>query len=217
MTQTTETNNPIECPCTTKRGIARHQKLLEVAGETFLKNGYSGASVNEIVKKAGGSLGTLYQLFGNKLGLFEAVLKVKTSEVFDEFDSDAVWTEDIEASLLKFGRKLQRVALSGDGIALYRLVLAENSLDQEHIQKIFYTYGPQRATDILSSYFAKLVKNKRMKPMDCKLAAYQLLEMIKAPFYLRFMLGESIPEEELEAGLQQSVKLFLNGALTQEK
>lgn len=206
-------NAGVECICTTKRGIARHQKLLEVATKAFLENGYAGASVNEIVKEAGGSLGTLYRLFGNKLGLFEAVLKIKTSEIFDEFESDGVWTDDIKTSLLNFSRRLQQVAISPDGISIYRLVIAENSLDKQEIQKIFYTYGPQRANRILSTYLSKLVKANKLKIQDCDLAAYQLLEMVKAPFYLKALLGEEIKEGELETALQQGVDIFLKGTL----
>lgn len=204
-----------ECICTTKRGIARHQKLLEVATQAFLKNGYDRASVNEIVKEAGGSLGTLYRLFGNKLGLFEAVLKKKTSDIFDDFESDDVWTDDIETSLLNFGRKLQPVAISPDGIGIYRLVIAENSLDKEKIQKIFYTYGPQRANRILSTYLAKQVKSKKMQISDCDIAAYQLLEMIKGPLYIKSLLGEKVEHDELEKTLHQGVSIFLKGTLTQ--
>lgn len=206
-----------DCICTTKRGIARHQKLLEVATKTFLENGYDRASVNEIVKEAGGSLGTLYRLFGNKLGLFEAVLQKKTSEIFDDFESDAVWTDDIRSSLLNFGRRLQSVAISPDGIAIYRLVVAENSLDREKIQKIFYNHGPLRANRILSTYLAKQVRANKLYIDDCDIAAYQMLEMVKGPVYIKSLLGEAVDDDELEKTLQQGIDIFLKGTLTQSK
>lgn len=205
-------NKGVECICTTKRGIARHQKLLEVATEAFLKNGYDGASVNEIVKEAGGSLGTLYRLFGNKLGLFEAVLKIKTSELFDDFESEEVWTNDIKTNLLNFGRRLQSLAYKPDGLSLYKIVIAENSIDKQDIQKIFYTHGPQRANRILSSYLKKQVNNNKMRIQNCDIAASQLLEMIKAPLMKR-MLGIEISQEELDTALNQGVDIFLRGTL----
>ncbi|KDN95654.1 TetR/AcrR family transcriptional regulator [Hydrogenovibrio marinus] len=205
-------NKGVDCICTTKRGIARHQKLLEVATAAFLKNGYDGASVNEIVKEAGGSLGTLYRLFGNKLGLFEAVLKIKTSELFDDFESEDVWTDDIRTSLLKFGRRLQSVAHKPDGLSLYKIVVAENSIDKQEIQQIFYTHGPQRANRLLSSYLKKQVNCNKMRIQNCDIAANQLLEMIKAPL-MKCLLGIETTQEELDTALHQGVDIFLRGTL----
>ena len=46
---------------------------LQAAREVFLEQGYEAASVNDVVRRAGGSLATLYAQFGNKEGLFQAV------------------------------------------------------------------------------------------------------------------------------------------------
>ncbi|WP_029935257.1 TetR/AcrR family transcriptional regulator [Thiomicrospira pelophila] len=66
----------------TKRGYERHERILEAAGEVFAEQGYAGASINEIVRRSGGSLGTVYKFFGNKLGLFEAYFRNSTPMSF---------------------------------------------------------------------------------------------------------------------------------------
>ena len=48
--------------------------LLEAAAEVFAERGYDGASVDEIARAAGVSVGSIYSRFGNKQGLFRALM-----------------------------------------------------------------------------------------------------------------------------------------------
>ncbi|WP_319380536.1 TetR/AcrR family transcriptional regulator [Thiomicrorhabdus sp.] len=200
------------CQCSTnKRGLARQLKILEVAQKHFLSQGYAGTSVNEIVKEAGGSLNTLYRHFGNKLGLFEAVFQAKANELFELFQKTEFWNDDLRTNLSNFGRTLQCVSLSADGIAMYRLVATENNHEQSEIQQIFYQHGPQAAISLLGNYLQKVRDSGQIHLEDPFLAAAQFLEMIKGPFFYRALFGETIEPEEMEKTLSQAVELFLNG------
>lgn len=194
-----------------KRGLARQQKFLETAEKMFLTQGYASTSVNEVVRLAGGSLVTLYRMFGNKLGLFEAVFRKLTLTFFNELEEGVVWSDDIERSLLGFGRHMQSVILRSDGIAIYRLVLMENNADQQEIQRIYYKYGPQVAITMLAAYLDKQVEANKIAVEDTYLAAAQFMEMIKGPFVNRLLFGEDISEEQIELALLQGVKIFING------
>ena len=195
-----------------KRGLARQQKFLETAETLFLTQGYANTSVNQVVKVAGGSLVTLYRMFGNKLGLFEAVFRKKAGLFFNELEEGLVWSDDVERSLYLFGRHMQSVILSPDGVAIYRLVLQENNDDQKEIQEIYYKNGPQVGIERLSSYLEKQVEANKLNLLDSKIAAAQFMEMIKGPFVNRLCFGETIAEAELELALKQGVSLFLKGA-----
>ena len=48
--------------------------LLEAAAEVFAERGYDGASVDEIARTAGVSVGSIYSRFGNKQALFRALM-----------------------------------------------------------------------------------------------------------------------------------------------
>ena len=52
------------------RGEVRNSKLQNVAADLFLKRGYEGVTIDEIVELAGGSKSTIYSGFGGKCGLF---------------------------------------------------------------------------------------------------------------------------------------------------
>lgn len=217
MPQTSEQQPSPNQQTTTKRGLARQKKFLDVAEEVFLSKGYAGTSVNEIVCLSGGSLGTLYRLFGNKLGLFEAVFKKKSKELFGHFEEETHWSDDIENSLFNFGQTLQRIAFSPDGTAIYRLVITENNLDQGEIQKIFYRYGPQTAIDMLKNYLQTQIDAGRLELENPQLAATQFLEMIKGPFVLRALFGETITVDEMDAALNQALRIFLQGCKTSQR
>ncbi|MBS0385347.1 MAG: helix-turn-helix transcriptional regulator, partial [Proteobacteria bacterium] len=45
------------------RGVARRHAFLLSAREVFLEQGYEQASVNDVVRRAGGSFATLYAQF----------------------------------------------------------------------------------------------------------------------------------------------------------
>jgi TetR/AcrR family transcriptional repressor of cmeABC operon len=99
-------------PCT-KRGLERRQKILQAAKTVFIEQGYANASINEIVRLSGGSLGTIYRFFGNKLGLFEAFFQQMTEDVFSHFETQVLRQGDIETNLICFGRQMQRQMFIG--------------------------------------------------------------------------------------------------------
>ena len=58
-----------------ERKAETREHLLEAAGRVFARNGYHGASVDEVAEEAGYSTGALYSNFDGKEDLFLAVLQ----------------------------------------------------------------------------------------------------------------------------------------------
>ncbi|GAB3997110.1 hypothetical protein GCM10029992_19080 [Glycomyces albus] len=56
------------------RGQRRMEQLLDAAAEVFAEKGFKGTSTNAVAARAGASPGTLYQFFGNKEELAEALM-----------------------------------------------------------------------------------------------------------------------------------------------
>src|SRR5262252_6835028 len=63
--------------------------LLEAAREVFTEQGYSQASIADVVERAGSSVGSLYHHFGGKAELFLALWH-EHQQAFDEAASAAV-------------------------------------------------------------------------------------------------------------------------------
>lgn len=75
-------------------------KLTEIARHYFSTYGYADASMEEMVKTAGLTRGALYHHFGNKEGLFMAVLASVQKEIGERVESEAAKSEDPWEQLL---------------------------------------------------------------------------------------------------------------------
>jgi AcrR family transcriptional regulator len=105
-----------------KRGTDRRLEILLAARRVFVERGYSGASTDAILERSGGSKETIYAYFGNKLGLFRAVLLDHIDRVFAA--SASFQADSPEAMLRALGLAFVQ-SLEGDGLRLARVVVAE--------------------------------------------------------------------------------------------
>jgi AcrR family transcriptional regulator len=64
-----------------KRGELRVERFLDAATEVFTEKGYQHARLSEIVARAGGSLATLYRVFGDKEGLAHAIIQRRLEDL----------------------------------------------------------------------------------------------------------------------------------------
>lgn len=204
-------------PCgLTPKGLERQRRILDAAREVFLEQGYDNASINDIMCRAGGSLSTLYRLFGSKLGLFEAMMMQTSNRVFAAFEAvecAAKRGDSPEQALKRYGHLLLERVLSPEAIGLYRLVSMDCSSEREHIQSLFYAQGPKRINEKLSAYLQRQVEQGIMNIRDTETAAFQFMEMVKGNFQLRALMGVSISKEEQDRAVDQAIELFLYGAM----
>lgn len=107
----------------------RRAAILDAAEMMFCERGYEAVTLADIVKRAGGSLATIYALFENKQGLLRAVLSRADHRGLDDL------TEVIEGPLPPV-EKLKVVAyrlhdyLTQDrSVAIMRTVIAESLRD----------------------------------------------------------------------------------------
>src|SRR3546814_2220272 len=91
----------------TTRREDRRQAILDAAESLFLEQGYERVSVNAIVQRSGGSLATVYDLFGNKHGLLYAVVDRAR-------DEGLKGVEDIYAQDSRPGAILRELALRSE-------------------------------------------------------------------------------------------------------
>jgi len=103
----------------------RRERFLEEGERLFLAKGYAGASVNEIVRLAGGSLATLYGEFGSKEGLFAAIMKQRAWRLFDWDSEECPRKPNSRAALMVFATRLLDRILFDDSLAFYRICISE--------------------------------------------------------------------------------------------
>ncbi len=66
------------------RSEATQGRIIAVARDIFAREGFAGASLAEIVKKASVTTGAIYHHYGDKRGLFKAVAESLEQEILDE-------------------------------------------------------------------------------------------------------------------------------------
>jgi AcrR family transcriptional regulator len=80
----------------------REQQLLELAEELFAERGYAGASMDELARRAGVTKPVVYELFGNKEGLFGACVDRSIERLSTEIAA-AVHAEDEPEARVRAG------------------------------------------------------------------------------------------------------------------
>ncbi len=73
-----------------QRIIGVSKRLIEAAGQEFLKNGFENSSVRTIAQKAQTSPRAIYTRFENKEALFEAVINPAYSDFMELFKNDKI-------------------------------------------------------------------------------------------------------------------------------
>lgn len=194
------------------RGLKRRDLFLDAAMEVFIERGYEAASLQEIVNRAGGSLATLYRLFGNKEGLFHAVIERKAESVLGGITVPEQTDMPPDQLLFMLGSRLLDLILSKEAIGVHRLIIAEGAKNPQ-LREIFMDIAPNRTYAFLTEYFKLQIKAGRFRDCDPRLAAIQYFEMVKGSFYMRSLLGEDIKlsRKERQHVVQHAVDIFLQG------
>lgn len=195
-----------------ERGLKRRDLFLDAAMEVFIERGFEAASLQEIVNRAGGSLSTLYRMFGNKEGLFHAVIQRKSESVFGSIAVPEQTDQPPEKLLFEIGTRLLDLILSPDAIGVHRLLIAEGAKNPQ-LREIFMELAPQRLYTFLTDYFTLQISNGQFRDCDPILAAVQFVEMVRGNFYMRSLLGEDVKlsRQERETVVRHAVDVFLHG------
>lgn len=116
----------------------RQSAILDAAESLFLEQGYERTSLAEIVKRSGGSLATLYELFGNKQGLLRAIATRWCDEtMFRPLDPEAT-AEMSSVEILKcYAHRQSETMESPRAIALMRMLMSESLRDREFALQIY--------------------------------------------------------------------------------
>ncbi len=121
--------------------ISKRQTILEEATELFLEQGYNAASMSELLRRVGGSKTTIYTHFGDKAGLFTAIVDELLKETVAFTDSDRLVSLSLRDALEAIALQHLEVVLSDRYIRMIRIVVAEVDRFPE-IGEAFYAHGP---------------------------------------------------------------------------
>jgi AcrR family transcriptional regulator len=132
----------------------RRQAFVEAARAVFIEKGFERTALSDVVERSGGSLTTLYKLFGNKAGLLTAVVqeRVRTGETLIE----EIGASGLEpgTALHVLGEELERRMLEPESVAVSRIVIAY-SLQDAQFASNFYRQTLHQSEQALSRLFGE--------------------------------------------------------------
>ncbi|MBU6267441.1 MAG: TetR/AcrR family transcriptional regulator [Sphingomonadales bacterium] len=112
----------------------RKLRVMEVATEMFVNQGYAATTLLDIAKQAGVATRTLYQHFGDKEAIFREVIFARDAaaiappEVTDE--------DDLVSALTRAAQYAHEIALRTRSVELMRLMIAESARFPELMSKV---------------------------------------------------------------------------------
>ena len=191
---------------------AKRQQILDGARRCFLSHGFDGASINDIVKNAGVSKGTLYAYFPSKEKLFE-VLVYQDRRL--QAEQSTIIIDDgrpVSEVLHDLGLRMVQLISSDASIAQVRTVVASAAKFPE-IGRSFYAAGPAFAIAKIAAYLADRMDSGELTRVDPELAAIQFIDLISGALHkpLLFNAQNLTTKRTAEEVVSAGVALFLNG------
>lgn len=183
---------------------------MAAARSVFALRGYSESSIDEIAAAAVVSTRTIYKHFGNKSGLFAAVIRESATEVAKAhiklIERHLGKVTDLEAALCAFAINWGASPLKDEGhFALTRLINAEREVVPLEVIEAWQEAGPLAVLKRLGERFCEL----GLHVGDPVLAAVQFVALVTAanPSMSRKSQTEGPQAHVVEAGVQT----FLHG------
>lgn len=188
----------------------KFDQVLEGAREVFMADGFEGASVDDIVRRAGVSKATLYSYFPDKRLLFMEVANQECARQSQAAIDNIDMSLPPRAVLGQAGRHFLRFLTSKFGQQVFRICVAESDRFPE-IGRTFYKSGPERMRAEMVEYFSGSIARGELRIDDPPLAAYQFSELCKADIWTKLMFGvvDSVDASDIDRVVDGAVETFL--------
>lgn len=208
MTSTAATNKP----SAGRRGrpragerAERRRAVLEAAFAELAEHGYEKVTMLGVAKRAGASKETLYSWFGNREGLFAALIT-------ENADASA---ERVRAALAGDGEPRQ--TLTGYAIGLLTLLTDDRSIalnrgamTSPELAEILLAQGRHRVGPVVEAYLARLAADGFLAIDDPADAFTLLYGLVVRDTQIRVLLGERPPSKrQIAARAELAVDRFL--------
>lgn len=200
----------MNAPGTAIRKGRKFDQVLDGAREIFLRDGFEGASVDEISRAAGVSKATLYSYFPDKRLLFLEVAKAECRAQSSEAARRIEASGEIRDVLRDAASRMIRFFMSPVGMQVYRIVVGESQRFPE-VGREFYAAGPAMVHDLLRQFLKRAVDDGRLAIDDIDLAADQFPELCKAGLHMQMVLGlrDGYSDAEIDRVIDGAIETFM--------
>jgi len=189
---------------------SKRQNIIKGATELFLKHGFHIVSMDKIAKAAPVSKATLYKYFKSKDALLAAVIDDDLCADLWQSMDEVTMNSSIENNLKKIASAFVDFIFSEQGIAIYRLVVAE-CYGFPQLGELVYKTGPKNLLSQLEHYLTEINLQQQVTITDVHFAADSFFSVLKGELHFQCLLGiKPLPTAiEKENHINQIVRFFL--------
>ena len=188
------------------------QRILEVATELFLAEGYGSTSIEAVAARAGISKRTFYHRFDDKSALFAAVVHEIIEQIRPPAGVPLIEGATLPDILRRLAGLIVRAALLPQAIALHRLVMAESARFPELVRAVHGDGSAREAITLIGGLLGREMRDSKLTAEQRAFAAEQFIFMVVTVPQRRAMgYGTPMTTTELDAWADKTVDLFLNG------
>jgi AcrR family transcriptional regulator len=168
----------------------RADEILDAAMAVLVEKGWKGASMVAIARRANASKETLYAWFGNRQGLFEALIRRNAGQVDAALRGDATLPDVLN----RFGVALLDLQLGAGALALNRVAIADVGRDPTLGQLLVET-GRGKSLPLLRGHLERAAGDGRIALDDPKQAVEDFLGLLKGDQQIVHLLGAGEPQD----------------------
>jgi AcrR family transcriptional regulator len=187
----------------------RNRDILRAAGETFLRSGFDGTSMDAVADAAHISKRTLYTRYPDKTVLFDAVLRDLIARWLTPIGRFQSEHGELRDTLLALARYLMTAALTPQSVNVHRIILSEAQRRPE-FGKLANEAGRKPALQAVVSILRE--HRFELRPINLEMAAEQFFALAVDSSLRLAALGIRIEATQIEERVCSSVDLFLEGA-----
>lgn len=190
----------------------RRGAMIAAARALFLERGYDSVTLGEIVRRSGGSLSTLYDLFENKAGLLGAIVAEERFEGLERLDAIVACGDSAAATLRAIAGSIHHDLMQPEVIGMMRIVLAESLRDAAFARSIYENaHLPRLAW--LTDLFAEWAARGQARIADPTMAAQFFFGLILHGAQTRAFFGAVAgpADAACDQALGEAVTLFVTG------
>ncbi|KJC37823.1 TetR/AcrR family transcriptional regulator [Bradyrhizobium sp. LTSP857] len=203
---------------TKSAAIERDQRLIEVATRLFLDRGFDATSLDAVAEAARVSKPTVYARYGDKRGLFTAVLRREISRWLAPL-SAAAETQlgsssdiSVEQRLVEIGQEMLSFTCGPDAMAFSRMMTSQ-AINFPDIAKLGMEDGWLKAVATTARFFDHLVAQGALDLENTNIAAEVFLDVVVGHTHRMATFGTPMEIKAAEKRMRVAIKLFLAGAL----
>jgi len=176
----------------------RRAEVMDAAMALLVERGYRETTMLAVAKRASASKETLYAWFGDKTGLFEAIIRRNAEGVRDTLQHSIDADQPPEQALCEFGTALIRLLLGDGSVAINRAAIAEVTRDPS-LADVLVESGRDATLPLLVDYLRQQSESGTLRIDNPKEAIRDFLGLLLADEQTRRLLRRTKPPTKKRA------------------